>query len=152
MAMAVGKRGVHASMNVTPMIDILLVLLIIFMVLTPIMMKQHEVEVPKRSEVDIPPEATQEQVVLTFTRDGNLFLNQQKVERSDLSKELTTRFENRRDKTIFLNFDPDSNYGEATRIIDLTKNAGLEKLAIVTQKEGEKFQVPTQGTSGTSVP
>jgi biopolymer transport protein ExbD/biopolymer transport protein TolR len=141
--MAVGKKGVTADLNVTPMIDILLVLLIIFMVLTPVMMKQHRVDVPKRSEVDLPPEATKEQTVLTYTKDGDIFLNQQKVDRSELSRKLTERFENRRDKTIFLNIDPDANYGEATRVIDLTRNAGLEKLAIVSQKEGEKFMVPS---------
>jgi biopolymer transport protein ExbD len=147
MGMTVGKRGVSADMNVTPMIDILLVLLIIFMVMTPILMKQHIVDVPKRSEVDLPPEATQEQTVLTFTRDGKLFINQTVVEKTDLSKQLTERFENRREKTIFLNFDPEANYGEATRIIDITRNAGLTKLAIVMQKPGEKFQVPQQATS-----
>src|SRR5438552_19129666 len=113
MAMAVGKKGVSADLNVTPMIDILLVLLIIFMVMTPMVMKQHRVDVPKRSEVDLPPEVTQDQVVLTFTKDGNVFLNQTKVERTELEKQLSDRFSQRRDKTIFLNIDPEANYGEA---------------------------------------
>jgi biopolymer transport protein TolR len=142
MSMTVGKKGVQADLNVTPMIDILLVLLIIFMVMTPVLMKQHRVDVPKRAEVDVPQEVTTDQLVLTFTKDGSIYLNQTKVERGELSKLLTERFENKRDKTIFLNIDPDANYGEATRIIDVTKNAGLEKLAIVTQKPGDKFQVP----------
>jgi biopolymer transport protein TolR len=147
MAMTVGKKGVRAELNVTPMIDILLVILIIFMVMTPVMMKQHIVDIPKRSEVDLPPEATQEQLVLTYTKDGIVFLNQNKVEKSELSKLLRERFDSRRDKTIFLNIDPDANYGDATRIIDITRNSGLEKLAIVTQKEGEKFQIPVPATS-----
>ena len=151
MAMTVGKKGVSADMNVTPMIDILLVLLIIFMVMTPVMMKQHIVDVPKRSEVDLPPEATQEQTVLTFTRDGLVFLNQTRVEKEELSKQLTERFENKREKTIFLNIDPEANYGEATRIIDITKNAGLSKMAIVMQKQGEKFMVP-QGSGASATP
>ncbi|MCK6547863.1 biopolymer transporter ExbD [Myxococcota bacterium] len=140
--MTVGKKGVQADLNVTPMIDILLVLLIIFMVMTPVLMKQHRVDVPKRAEVDVPQEVSTDQLVLTYTKDGFIYLNQTKVERAELSKTLTERFENKRDKTIFLNIDPDANYGEATRIIDITKNAGLDKLAIVTQKPGDKFQVP----------
>jgi len=144
MSMAVGKKGVRADLNVTPMIDILLVLLIIFMVMTPLMMMQHRVDVPKRSEVDMPQEVNQDQVVLTYTKDGFLFLNQTRVERAELFKQLSDRFKDKREKTIFLNFDPESNYGEVVRIIDTTRNAGLEKLAIVTQKPGEKFQVPGQ--------
>jgi biopolymer transport protein ExbD len=144
MSMTVGKKGVQADMNVTPMIDVLLVLLIIFMVLTPLMMMQHRVDVPKRAEVDLPPDVTSEQVVLTFTRDSSLYLNQMKIDRSDLAKLLVERFKDRREKTIFLNFDPDANYGETLRIIDIVHNNGLEKLAIVTQKEGEKFQIPGQ--------
>ena len=148
MSMTVGKKGVRADLNVTPMIDILLVLLIIFMVLTPLMMMQHRVDVPKRSEVDLPPEVSSDQTVLTFTKDGLVFLNTQKIDKPELGKKLTERFKDRREKTIFLNFDPDANYGESLRIIDTVRNAGLEKLAIVTQKEGEKFQLPGQATGG----
>jgi biopolymer transport protein TolR len=148
MAMAVGKKGVRADMNVTPMIDVLLVLLIIFMVLTPLMMMDHRVDVPKRAEVDLPPDVTSEQVVLTFTKDGVVYLNQQKVERMELAKTLFDRFKDRREKTIFLNIDPDANYGESLKVIDTVRNAGLEKLAIVTQKEGEKFQIPGQQPAG----
>jgi biopolymer transport protein TolR len=148
MSMTVGKKGVRADMNVTPMIDVLLVLLIIFMVLTPLMMMQHRVDVPKRAEVDLPPDVTSEQVVLTFTKDNVVYLNQQKIDRMDLAKLLVERFKDRREKTIFLNFDPDANYGESLKIIDVVRNNGLEKLAIVTQKEGEKFQIPGQNPAG----
>lgn len=148
MGMQVGKKGFRAEMNVTPMIDVLLVLLIIFMVMTPMMMKQHRLEIPKRSEVDLPPDVSQEQMVLTFTKDNQIFLNTSKVDRADLGKELSTRFETRRDKTIFLNIDPEANYGEALKIIDVTKNAGLEKLAVITQKEGEKFSIPGAAPAG----
>ena len=148
MSMTVGKKGIRADLNVTPMIDILLVLLIIFMVMTPLMMMQHRVDVPKRAEVDLPPDISSDQTVLTYTKDGLLFLNQAKVDKPELSKLLTERFKDRREKTIFLNIDPDANYGETLRVIDVVRNSGLEKLAIVTQKEGEKFQIPGQGTAG----
>lgn len=148
MGMAVGKKGVRADMNVTPMIDVLLVLLIIFMVLTPLMMMQHRVDVPKRAEVDLPPDVTSEQVVLTFTREGYVYLNQVKIDRAELGKLLTERFKDRREKTIFLNIDPEANYGESLKVIDVVRNNGLEKLAVVTQKEGEKFQIPGQAQAG----
>lgn len=145
MGMTVGKKGVRAELNITPMIDILLVLLIIFMVMTPLMMMQHKVDVPKRAEVDMPQDVTPDQLVVTFTREGQLFLNQKRIETADLGKELSERFKDRRDKTIFLNIDPEANYGESMRVIDVAHNSGIEKLAVVTQKPGESFQVPGQG-------
>ena len=145
--MTAGKKGVRADLNVTPMIDILLVLLIIFMVLTPLMMMQHRVDVPQRADVDMPQNVSQDQLVLTYTKEGHLFLNQKRVDRAELSAKLTERFKDRREKTIFLNFDPEANYGDSMRIIDMTHAAGLEKLAIVTQKPGEKFQVPQRAAA-----
>jgi len=142
-----GKSKVRADLNVTPMIDVLLVLLIIFMVLTPLMMMDHRVEIPKRAEVDLPPDVASDQTVLTLTKDGQLFLNQTKLDRSELAKQLTERFEKRREKTVFLNIDPEANYGESLRIIDIVKNSGVEKMAVPSPKEGEKFEIP--GAEGT---
>jgi biopolymer transport protein ExbD len=140
--MQAGSKGVKSDMNVTPLIDVLLVLLIIFMVVTPLMMMQHRLDVPKKAEVDLPPDVTQDQVVLTYTKDQEIFINRTRVDRSMLAKKLQDIFENRREKTIFINIDPQANYGEAVKIVDTTRNAGLEKLAVITLKEGEEFQVP----------
>ncbi len=142
MGMSTGGKGVRSDMNVTPLIDVLLVLLIIFMVVTPLMMMQHRLDVPKKAEVDLPPDVTQDQVVLTYTKDRQLYLNRTKIEVSMLAKKLDDIFKNRREKTIFINIDPEANYGEAVKIVDTTRNAGLEKLAVITMKKGEKFQVP----------
>ncbi|MBN2495698.1 MAG: biopolymer transporter ExbD [Deltaproteobacteria bacterium] len=142
MAGRVSAKGVNAEMNVTPLIDVLLVLLIIFMVVTPLMMMQQRLDVPKKAEVDLPPDVTQDQVVLTFTADGQLYLNHNLVPHGQLARKLDDIFKNRREKTIFINFDPEANYGEAVEVIDTTRNAGLTKLAVITLKEGEKFQIP----------
>ena len=142
MAMQLGTKGVTSEMNVTPLIDVLLVLLIIFMVITPLMMMQHRLDVPKKAEVDLPPDVTQDQVVLTFTKDRQIYLNHTKVERPMLAKKLDDIYKNRREKTIFINIDPEANYGDAIEVIDTTRNAGLQKLAVITLKKGEKFQIP----------
>jgi biopolymer transport protein TolR len=142
MAMSIGGKGVKPNLNVTPMIDILLVLLIIFMVITPLMMMQQRVEVPTKSEVDLPPDVNQDQVVLTYTKDRVIFLNRDTVSVFDLGKRLAEIFKNRREKTIFLNIDPEANYGESMDVIAAVKNAGLEKLAVITLKPGEKFRLP----------
>ncbi len=150
MAMQLGGKGVTAEMNITPLIDILLVLLIIFMVVTPMMLMQHRLEVPKKAEVDLPPDVTQDQVVLTYTKNDEVYLNQNKVARAELEKKLIDIFKNRREKTIFLNIDPEANYGESLKVIDTTRHAGLEKLAVITLKAGETFQVPSAPTTTTA--
>ena len=143
MGMQISGKGVSAEMNVTPLIDILLVLLIIFMVITPVMLMQHRVDVPKKAEVDLPPDVTQEQIVLTLTKDQEVYLNQNKIDLTGLGKRLIELFQNRRDKTIFLNIDPEANYGKAVKVIDTVRNSGLNKLAVITLKKDEKFQIPT---------
>ena len=150
MSMQVGKRGVSSDMNVTPLIDILLVLLIIFMVVTPMMLMQHRLDVPKKAEVDLPPDVTQDQVVLTFTKDNSVYLNQNKINRQELGNKLAEIFKNRREKTIFLNIDPEANYGESVKVIDTVHTAGIVKLAVITLKKGEKFQVPQSPTTTTA--
>jgi biopolymer transport protein TolR len=142
MSMNLGSKGVNSEMNVTPLIDVLLVLLIIFMVVTPLMMMQHRLDVPKKAEVDLPPDVTQDQVVLTYTKSREVYLNHTKVQKALLSKKLIDIYKNRREKTIFINIDPQANYGEAVEVIDTTRNAGVEKLAVITLKKGEKFQIP----------
>jgi biopolymer transport protein ExbD len=150
MAMQMGKGGVHSEMNVTPLIDILLVLLIIFMVVTPLLLMQHRVDVPKKAEVDLPPDVTADQVVLTYTKDEDIFLNQNKIAQTDLGKKLIDIFSKRREKTIFLNIDPQANYGKSMVVIDTVRNSGLDKLAIMTLKKGEKFQIPSAPTTTTA--
>jgi len=151
MSMQVGGKGnVTSELNVTPLIDILLVLLIIFMVITPVMLMQHRLDVPKKAEIDLPPDVTQDQVVLTFTKDESVYLNQNKIDRKELKTKLIDIFKNRRDKTIFLNIDPDANYGESVKVIDTVRISGLEKLAVITLKKGEKFQIPSAPTTTTA--
>ncbi len=152
MGMQISGKGVSAEMNVTPLIDILLVLLIIFMVITPVMLMQHRVDVPKKAEIDLPPDVTQEQIVLTLTKDQEVYLNQNKIDLTGLSKRLIELFKNRRDKTIFLNIDPEANYGKAVKVIDTVRNAGLNKLAVITLKKGEKFQIPSAPSAASPNP
>jgi biopolymer transport protein TolR len=148
MAMKLGGKGVKSDLNVTPMIDILLVLLIIFMVITPLMMMQQRVEVPTRSEVDVPPDVNTDQVVLTFTKSRELFINRTPVAKQDLERRLGEIFKNRREKTIFLNIDPDANYGDSLEIIAKVHLSGLEKLAVITMKPGEAFRTPGSDAAG----
>jgi biopolymer transport protein TolR len=144
VGLTIGKKGVRADLNLTPMIDILLVLLIIFMVMQPLTLMQHRVEVPRRTEVDAPEDVSRDQLVLTFTKEGQVFLNRTRIERWELGRELSERFKLRREKVVFLNIDPQANYGEAMSLVDSVKSAGVDKLAVITQKPGDPFSVPGQ--------
>jgi biopolymer transport protein TolR len=109
---------------------------------------QQRVEVPTKSEVDLPPDVNQDQVVLTYTKDRVIFLNRDTVSVFDLGKRLSEIFKNRREKTIFLNVDPDANYGESLEVIAKVRMAGLEKIAVITLKPGEQFRDPRNEATG----
>jgi biopolymer transport protein ExbD len=137
MGMSTGgsKGGAQSEINVTPLVDICLVLLIIFMVMLPKNVPEISVRVPPESKQRQKPQQVNENLVVGLTKDGAVTLNRNPLDRDALGTTLETQLKFRDKKVIFVNFDDDANYGKAVEILDLAKRSGAEVLGIMKNKE-----------------
>jgi len=128
-----------ASPNIIPMADIMLVLLIIFMVVTPMIQKGTSVE---RATVDTPKDMNdaekEDALVVAVTRDGTIFLGSQKIDQSQITSTLKERLAARTDKTVFLNSDRNAKYGRVVAVVDEIRAAGVDQLGLLTEKTEKK--------------
>jgi biopolymer transport protein TolR len=135
MAMDVGgkKSGPKSEINVTPLIDVVLVLLIIFMVLTPSMLKNIPMMVPDKAEDDTPAMPPDSALMVEYTANRELTVNSEAVAVEALAAKLQDRLKARRQKVVFFKAEDKAPYGEVVRLLDIARGAGAETLAIVTE-------------------
>ncbi len=134
MAMSLPSRApdrrLLSEINVTPMVDVMLVLLVIFMVTTPMLQRGTDVQLPQAQESELKEE---ERVILTLTRDGRLFLNAQEIPRASLRERLAGLVRNR-ERIVHFRGDAQVPYGLVIEVMDALKAAGIETVGMITER------------------
>jgi biopolymer transport protein ExbD len=129
------SRRVRPQMNITPLVDVVLVLLIIFMVVTPLLSKQLWLNVPpKPEENQQPPPDALPPVVLTVGTDGVTKVNGEAIPRAELAARLVRMLNARPDKVVFFDADEALPYGDALEVMDLVRGGGVETLAVLASE------------------
>jgi biopolymer transport protein ExbD/biopolymer transport protein TolR len=130
------SRNVSSNINVTPMVDVMLVLLIIFMVITPMLQNKVSVDMAKVSNPTSMPDADKEDsIVVAVTRDGGVFLGQNKTSVSELGDQVREKLADKPGKTIYIRADARAQYLAVENAIDAVRTAGVEDVGLLTQKK-----------------
>ena len=132
-----GTKGVSPNMNVTPLVDVVLVLLIIFMVVTPLLTRNFWLNLPKKDTEENtppPPPDADKPVVLTVDAQGVIRINKQVVERRELRDKLQRIYAARKDQILFFDAGDNLAYGSAAEVMDIARTGGARTISILTEK------------------
>ena len=153
--MAIAKRNeganVNSNINVTPMVDVMLVLLIIFMVITPMLQKGVSVDLAKVNNPEQMPDADKEDaLIVAIMRDGKVFFGNDQIQPDALTGKVKDRLANRTDKRVFVRADARAKFGSVVEVVDNVRSAGVDQLGLLTdQKKQGAAGAPPAATPGT---
>jgi biopolymer transport protein TolR len=140
MSIVVRNEGakVSSNINVTPMVDVMLVLLIIFMVITPLLQRTVTVELVQAANPQLLPDADKEDALtVAVMKDGSVFFDTQRVNPEDLTQKVKDRLATRTNKTVFVKADARAHYKGVVEVVDNVRSAGVDELGLLTdQKKG----------------
>jgi len=131
-----GREEVKSEPNVVPLCDVLLVLLIIFMVVTPLVQEGVDVKLPSALNVADMPDSPE--VVLAVKKDGTIYVNESKVTMENLQNALEEAFLTVSEKKLYIRADQDIEYGKIVDLIDVMREAGIEIVGIITEKKAQQ--------------
>jgi biopolymer transport protein ExbD/biopolymer transport protein TolR len=130
-----GRGEVTSDINVTPMADVMLVLLIIFMVITPMLQKGISVEMSKtHNPVDMTDADRDDAVLVAVTRDGKFYLGQERIGIEELVPRVSDLLSGKLDKTVYIKSDFRAKYGDVVQVVDNIRNAGVDKVGLLTER------------------
>ena len=136
MAMDLGgaKGGIKSDINVTPLVDVMLVLLIIMMLVAPMLQQGVAVRLPTAANTMDKPE-TQEQTVLAISKDKSFYLNAKPVTEAEMATRLNELLENKKEKIVLIKADEEVEYGAVMQAMDQLRKAGIEDIGLITERK-----------------
>jgi biopolymer transport protein TolR len=151
--MAIAKRDeghkVNSDINVTPMVDVMLVLLIIFMVITPMLQKGVSVDLAKVNNPEQMPDADKEDaLIVAVMRDGKVYFGNDKINPDELTGRIKDRIANRTDKRVYVRADARAKYGSVVEVVDNVRAAGVDDLGLLTDQRKQTNAPPATPAGG----
>ena len=142
---------INSDINVIPMADIMLVLLIIFMVVTPMLQKGFSVEMARvNNPIEMQNADKEDAVVLAVASDGSIYLGSTKIGRDQITSEVRDRLSNKLDKTVYVRSDARAKYGDVVAVVDEVRAAGVDALGLLTDRVEQKRPTPPPTGGGSA--
>jgi biopolymer transport protein TolR len=125
--------GLNSNINVTPLVDVVLVLLIIFMVITPVVQMGYLVKVPPKAPANMPPSAIQDQIVLRLMPEARIFINKDEVTTDQFPQRLRDILHGNTSKMIFFQGSPENDYETTMKFLDMARTSGAKNIGIIVE-------------------
>jgi biopolymer transport protein ExbD len=137
--------GAINDINVTPMVDVMLVMLIIFMVITPMLSKGVSVDLVRtRNHIAMDAADHDDALVVAVARDGSIFLGKSRIEEAQLGREIKDVIDNRIDKTVYLKSDSRARYERVVEVVNILRGVGCDQVGLITDKLEERRSATVQ--------